>query len=109
MSHTGVSPSNADSMHKGNTGMMWGTNYGTGGWAMMIGSLVVGVIVMAAIVVGVVWLVRPQQSATQVGRSGPSAHAILDARYARGEIDESELMRGRQALATQPTDARPKS
>jgi putative membrane protein len=88
---------------------MWGSDYGAGGWAMMIGSLVVGVIVIAVIVVGAMWLVRSQRSATPVAQGGPSAQAILDARYARGEIDESELMRARQALATQPHDARPKS
>ncbi|HUZ71290.1 MAG TPA: SHOCT domain-containing protein [Candidatus Saccharimonadales bacterium] len=89
--------------------MMWGTDYGFGGWAMMIGSLVVGVIVIAAVVVGVVWLVRSQQSVTPVGPGSTTAQAILDARYARGEIDESELTRARQLLATQPPDARPKS
>jgi putative membrane protein len=89
--------------------MMWGTDYGAGGWAMMIGSLVVGVIVIAAIVVGVMWLVRSQNSAAPVAQGGPSAQAILDTRYARGEIDESELMRARQALATQPPGARSKS
>jgi len=89
--------------------MMWGTDYGFGGWAMMIGSLVVGVIVIAAVVVGVIWLVRSQQSVTPVGPGGTTAQAILDARYARGEIDESELTRARQLLATQPPDARPKS
>ena len=89
--------------------MMWGTDYGAGGWAMMIGSLVVGVIIIAVIVVGAMWLVRSQHSAIPVAQGGPSAQAILYARYARGEIDESELMRARQALATQPPDARPKS
>lgn len=88
--------------------MMWGTGYGTGGWAMMIGSLAVGVIVVAALVVGVIWIVRSQQSATPVAQAGPSSSDILDARYARGEIDATELMQARQLLATQAPDARPK-
>jgi putative membrane protein len=89
--------------------MMWGPAYGAGGWAMMIGSLVLSVIVIVAIVVGVVWLVRSQQSTSRVAEGGTSAQAILDARFARGEIDESELTRARQTLAGQPPSAGPKS
>jgi uncharacterized membrane protein len=89
--------------------MMWGTDYGAGGWAMMIGSIVLSVIIIAAIVIGVVWLVRSQHNAIPIAQGSQSAQAILDARYARGEIDESELMRSRQALAAQPPDARSKS
>jgi putative membrane protein len=89
--------------------MMWGPGYGAGGWAMMIGSLVLSVMVIAAVIIGVMWLVRTQQGAVSVAQPGSSAQAILDARYARGEIDESELMRARQTLAGQSPDARPKS
>ena len=89
--------------------MMWGTDYGAGGWWMTIGSLTLSAVLIAAVVIGVVWLVRTQHSATPVGQGGSSASSILDERYARGEIDESELLRARQVLAARPPDARPKS
>jgi putative membrane protein len=88
---------------------MWGPGYGAGGWAMMIGSLILSVVVIAAIVVGIAWLVRSQQSTSRVAEGGTSARAILDARFARGEIDESELLRARQALAGHPPSGGPES
>ncbi|MGA7988059.1 MAG: SHOCT domain-containing protein [Candidatus Dormiibacterota bacterium] len=79
--------------------MMWGPDYGAGGWAMMFGSIVVGVILIALVVLGVAWLVRSQQAAPSAG-DGMSAQAILDARYARGEIDEADYKRRRELLAS---------
>jgi putative membrane protein len=76
--------------------MMWGPDYGAGGWAMMFGSIVVGVILIALVVLGVAWLIRTQQAGAG---DGMSAQAILDARYARGEIDEADSKQRRQLLA----------
>jgi putative membrane protein len=78
---------------------MWGPDYGAGGWAMMFGSIVVGVILIALVVLGVAWLVRTQQASASGARDGMSAQAILDARYARGEIDEADYKQRRQLLA----------
>ena len=74
--------------------MMWGPDYGAGGWAMMLGSIIVGVVLIALILLGVTWLIRTQQPG-----EGMSALAILDARYARGEIDEADYKQRRQLLA----------
>ena len=76
--------------------MMWGPDYGAGGWAMMLGSIIVGVVLIALIVLGVAWLIRTQQDGVGDGMSGK---AILDARYARGEIDEADYKHRRQLLA----------
>jgi uncharacterized membrane protein len=87
--------------------MMWGSGYGAGGWAMMIGSLLLSLVLIAAVVIGIVWLVRTQRTAA--AGSSTSPHAILDARFARGEIDESELLRHRQVLGGSPPEARTKN
>jgi putative membrane protein len=78
--------------------MMWGSDYGAGGWAMMIGSVIIGLILVAFVVVGVVWLIRTQQGATPDAGESTSAKAILDARYARGEIDDAEYGQRRDVL-----------
>jgi putative membrane protein len=84
--------------------MMWGSGYGAGGWAVMIGSLLLSLVLIATVVIGAIWLVRTQRTAPDVG-SGTSPQAILDARFARGEIDESELLRHRQVLGGSPPEA----
>jgi putative membrane protein len=87
--------------------MMWGTDYGSGGWAMMIGTIVVTAIVIAGLVVGAVWLARMQRT-TSIAGSSMSAEAILDERFARGEITEAELTQRRQVLAEKSTGPGPK-
>ena len=74
-------------------GMM---GYGWHGWLFGPLMMVLWIAVIAGIVVLVVrWLGggRPQQAG-----SGSSARAILDERFARGEIEEAEYRARRQAL-----------
>ena len=75
--------------------MMW-----SGGWAhwimgpfMMI--LFVGLLVFAVVAV-IRWLGPPEQRGRQAG--GSSARAILEERFARGEIDEREFSERKRAL-----------
>lgn len=75
--------------------MMW-----NGGWAhwimgpfMMI--LFVGLLVFAVVAV-IRWLGPPEQRGRQAG--GSSARAILEERFARGEIDEKEFSERKRAL-----------
>ena len=65
------------------------------GWADGIGMLVLMALVLAALVVLVVVLTRrgPQPPA-----SADTARRILDERFARGEIDQDEYERRRDAL-----------
>jgi len=67
----------------------------TMGWAGGIGMLVLMALVLAALVVLVVVLARrgPQPPA-----QGDTARRILDERFARGEIDQEEYERRRDAL-----------
>ena len=75
--------------------MMWGWGNGAGwGWMLMMG--VFWVLLIAGIVLAAVFALR-NTSSKQVSPSdvvGPSrAKAILEERFARGEIDEEEFQR----------------
>tara|TARA_R110000787_G_scaffold9030_4_gene31725 strand:- start:766 stop:1089 length:324 start_codon:yes stop_codon:yes gene_type:complete len=66
--------------------MMWG-----GGWAM---GLAMMLLFVAAIVLLVVFIVRwlsPGISSGERGNAGKSALAILEERFARGEIEKEEF------------------
>jgi putative membrane protein len=77
--------------------MMWGYGSGVAAWWMVVESLI-WVSAAAAIVVGVVVLVRGG-----VASGHESARRILEERFARGEIDEDEFNRRVTALrAHQP-------
>jgi putative membrane protein len=77
------------------TMMGWyGGGMGLGAWLFMGGFWVL-------LLVGIVWLVvhlLPGGSRTSTPQS-PSAQEILDARFARGEIDEQAYAAARSALA----------
>lgn len=63
---------------------------------MMIFMFVVMLLVLAALIVGVVWLVRTLSDGR---RSGPSnALEVLEVRYARDEIDRDEYVQRRDDL-----------
>ncbi|WP_439381034.1 SHOCT domain-containing protein [Amycolatopsis lexingtonensis] len=66
------------------------------GWAGGIGMLVLMVLVLAALVSLVVVIAR---RAPQPPAAVDSAQRILDERFARGEIDQEEYERRRDALA----------
>ena len=84
----------------------WTGHWGIGGWlAMGLGMLAVWVLAAA----GIVWLVHnladrrtaaaPATPSDAMSHSTRlSAQEILDARYARGEIDEDEYRRRRDTL-----------
>jgi putative membrane protein len=76
--------------------MMWGSQWGWGGWLVMLammvlfwGLIVAGVIVLACSLGGPC----PGRSGPDGGR--PSAEEILAERFARGEIDEEKYTRRR--------------
>jgi len=67
--------------------------------AVAVGSMLVGMIVLGALVVAAVWMgirlsggSRPPSSETPID--------VLRARFARGEISESEFEAAKRALAT---------
>lgn len=71
---------------------MWHWGYGSWWMGLMM------VLVWAAIIAGVIWVVR---SADRGGRSETPRRRpidILAARYARGEIDDEEFERRRRQL-----------
>jgi putative membrane protein len=60
--------------------------YGWSGWGMWI----IGPVMLLLIVWLLVWLVRDTAISTGVSHRGSGARAILDERFARGEIDRDE-------------------
>lgn len=79
--------------------MMWGNGYGGGfSWWMMGGQALVATLVIAGIVFAVLLVGRRSEPFPM--SSGNSARAILEARLARGEIDEQEFQR-RSCLLSQ--------
>ena len=80
--------------------MMWGGNH-WGGFGMLLGPLFI-ILTVAAIVVGVVYILRQSTGigsavAAQTGQD--RALAILKERYAKGEIDSEEFAERRKLLA----------
>ncbi len=89
---------------EGGNHMMWGTGYASGGWAMTVATIVATAIIIAVLVLGALWLARSQRTAS-IAESSLSSGAILDTRFARGEITEAELTRRRRMLAHKSTGA----
>ena len=78
--------------------MMWG--YGYGGameWWMVVVDVVIAALVILGILAGV-WLILRQVREPHGGEG--SARAILEARFARGEIDEAEFQKRWSTLAS---------
>ena len=68
--------------------------------------LLLAVALLAALIIGVVWLSRRTDRSTGGSHTGPqSARGILDERYARGEISREEYLDMRDDLGT-GTDGR---
>ncbi|WNB84756.1 SHOCT domain-containing protein [Cellulomonas sp. ATA003] len=68
------------------------------GWPMMLGAWLVGLLLLAAAVAGVVWLVRRTGGPAGGAGSADTAQEVLRRRYAAGEIDEEEFVRRRDRL-----------
>jgi len=77
-------------------------NFGGGMWIGWIVGLLVMVLfwglVIAAIVLGIRWLIRADRRGSHEGPAAPDALEVLRQRYARGEIDEAEYERRRAVL-----------
>ena len=69
--------------------MMHGFGFGTFGWFGMIINLLIPLVVIIALIWFIVWLVRSAAADKQqkTGQDSLSPKEILQARYARGEID----------------------
>lgn len=76
-------------------GRMMDFGYGYGP-AMMFGP-VLWLIVLGLVVAGVIWLVRRTDGATPGGKS--DARAILDTRFAKGEIDVEDYEARKKLLS----------
>jgi putative membrane protein len=74
-------------------GQMMGHGMGYGGAALAL-----WLQVLAAIVAGIVWLVRTLSVRSNQNGSGSSAMRILEDRFARGEIDRDEFEERRRTL-----------
>jgi putative membrane protein len=76
--------------------MMGGMNCGMMGGAMLL----TGLLFLGLLAVGIWLIVRAATGSTSGGRSGErsSALAILEERYARGEVDDEEFHRRRRLL-----------
>jgi putative membrane protein len=80
--------------------MMWGNDYGGGfSWWITGGEALVAALVIVGIVFAVLVVTRHAGPAQISDRS--NARAILEARFARGEIDEQEFQR-RSSFLSQP-------
>jgi putative membrane protein len=78
--------------------MMWGNGYGGGfNWWMMGGEALVAILVIVGVVFAV--LLATRGAAPSQSSSGPDARAMLEARLARGEIDEQEFRRRSSLLS----------
>lgn len=74
-------------------GMDGGMGFGMALWGLLGVLLVLGLIVALFRLAG-----PPVQFRSETPETPPSARRILDERFARGEIDEAEYRRRRQAL-----------
>lgn len=87
-----------NNMPYGETG--YGLMHGGGYWLGMGLHGLFWVVLVAIIAVMVIWAVRsagrPHAEAAPGG--GPSPREILDARYARGEIEQDEYLNRKKAL-----------
>ena len=74
----------------------WGMHDGGGGW--WLGMMLVMVLFWAAVILGIVWLVRGGFDGSRKGRRETPTE-ILDRRFAEGEISAEEYRERRQVIA----------
>ena len=77
--------------------MMYGNDMGWGGWVLMTVSVLAFWALVAAVVVA---LVRSGRGDTRPHERPKEALELLDERFARGEIDETDYHRRRELLIT---------
>jgi len=81
-------------------GMMWGAD-SWGGFGWLLG-IVLMVLVLAGVVVGILYLLRAMGAVSPRPKAGAppaSALALLQERFARGEIDAKEFEERRRLLS----------
>ena len=67
----------------------WGHMGGGWGWGMAV----MGLVMMISVIALVVWaIVSSSRRPVEPGRSGDRAQALLDQRYAAGDIDRDEYL-----------------
>lgn len=92
-----------DNRYRYGPGMMWHDGY-MGGYGMFFGPLFM-ILVLAAIIIGIVWLLRAMGAlGTPAGASAPAdtsnkALDILKERFAKGEIDAKEFDERKRLLS----------
>jgi putative membrane protein len=77
---------------------MWGYDHMgwmTNGWGMGFG-MIIWLVILAAIIAGVVWLVRSQPVGG--GQRHSTGLDALEERYARGEIDRDEYLQKKRDI-----------
>ncbi|WP_454642861.1 SHOCT domain-containing protein [Bradyrhizobium liaoningense] len=87
--------------------MMWGygPNMGMMGWGYGYGfgllHMIIWLVILAAIVAGVVWLVRitAQPGGHQFSARRSPGLQVLEERYARGEINRDEYLQKKQDIS----------
>lgn len=74
----------------------WDNGHGLGGWLLMSLVLIVCVALLGAVIYMLVRAAGSDTGTHPVGPGGtrPRAESALDERFARGEIDEDEYLRG---------------
>lgn len=80
---------------------MWDLGPGSGmmgDWGFMGLGLIFWLLILAAVVAALVWLVRPQKGANGHKGSRPNSLEILEDRYARGEIDREEFLQRKRDI-----------
>lgn len=83
-------------------GPMMGHWWGPAGW-WWPAAVVAALLIIAAVVALVVWLARgASQPASPTSRTDATPRDILDARYARGEIDRDTYLQARRDLGDPP-------
>jgi putative membrane protein len=83
--------------------MWWNRSCGLGGWAQGGWGLLLQTGIMLLIAAGIIFgfflLLRLASGSGRSSTSGPDGLAILDERYARGEIERDEYLQKKQDIA----------
>ena len=74
--------------------MMGGWGYGWG-----VAHMIIWVVILIAIIIGIMWLVRSLSANRELPRRGAGL-ALLEERYARGEINRDEYLEKKRDLSS---------
>jgi putative membrane protein len=84
----------------GGYGLHWGWMSGYGGYGFGLVHLVVWIVILAAVVAGIAWLVRSVAGARAPPAGGHHSAGldVLEERYARGEINRDEYLQKKRDI-----------